>query len=208
MSDERRGYRYDRVLIESDRILSPQFADAVVFLSGAQIEMLRNVTQYLRRLDTYVSSYHQDYYLTPDASDYDDILAMVSDLEEVLMGNPNTILGYTEHLYERAYTSDSPGGDYEGEIGPVPVGELWRIESIRAEDQTSVPTDIECMVRVDWNWSQIAIIETPPIGKRLEWDGMITLPEGSKVEFRWHGSTEHDYIIGYIRGYVMTVDAL
>jgi len=92
--DRRRCYQYNHILIDSDRILAPQFSDAVVFLSGAQIEMLRNVSGYLNRRETYVKETELGYYMMPSTEDFDDILKIVADLEETLMGNPNTIWGF------------------------------------------------------------------------------------------------------------------
>ncbi|MCK4958873.1 MAG: hypothetical protein KAT00_05725 [Planctomycetes bacterium] len=94
--ERRRKYVYNRILIESSRILSPQFDDAVVYLTGAQVELLRNVSQYLSRRDTYVATYYPGYYLVPTEADMDDIREIVADLEETLMGNPNTIWGFKD----------------------------------------------------------------------------------------------------------------
>lgn len=127
MSERRRKYRYDRILIESARILSPQFDAAVLYFTGAQIELLRNVTQYLRKLETYVAEYHPGYYLTPDESDYDDILAIVADLEETLMGNANVIFGYNDNLSERIYEDSDVNDDFTIETTQVPEGEMWRV---------------------------------------------------------------------------------
>lgn len=127
-SERRRGYRYNRVLIETARILDPQFADAVVFLSGAQIEMLRNVTQYLNRLETYVTEYNLGYYLAPTVADYDDILEIVADLEETLMGNPNTLWGYFDQWLPQVAEVSTGEANTDAETAVVPAGEIWIAE--------------------------------------------------------------------------------
>ncbi len=132
-SERRRKYRWDRVLIETDRLFTPQFEDAVVYLTGAQLEMLRNTTQNLRRQETYVSEYAIGYYLTPTVADYDSILAIVSDLEEVLMGNPNTIWGYNERWSwsDIAVSDGSPSTAVSTDDipeGMVYVVEYWSIQ--------------------------------------------------------------------------------
>ncbi len=75
-----------RVLIETSRVLYPQFGDSVLCITGAQLEMLRNLTQYLHRRSTFASEYETSGYLTPTNEEWDSIQAIVGDLEEVLMG--------------------------------------------------------------------------------------------------------------------------
>ncbi|GAH00705.1 unnamed protein product, partial [marine sediment metagenome] len=51
-----------------------------------QLELLRNLTQYLHRRSSFADEYHTDYYLCADNDDWDVIEAIVADLEETLMG--------------------------------------------------------------------------------------------------------------------------
>lgn len=128
MTEQRYGYTYHRVLIDSTRVLDPQFDDAVIYVTGAQLELLRNVTQYLNRLSTYVSEYHPDYYLSPTIEDYDSICAIVADLESVLMGNPNTIWGYADRWHEYR-PSESVGDTHTyANSNPVPAGQVFVLE--------------------------------------------------------------------------------
>lgn len=82
----RKDYYMPRVLIDVDRILDPQSGDSLLCITGAQLEMLRNLTQYLHRRSTYVKEYHDDYYYCADNDDFDTIEAIVAELEETLMG--------------------------------------------------------------------------------------------------------------------------
>ena len=78
---------YDkRVLIDVDRVLTPQYDDALLCITGAQLEMLRNLTQYLHRRSTFVSEYDVSTYLIADNDDWDDISDIVADLENTIMG--------------------------------------------------------------------------------------------------------------------------
>ena len=88
MSEEwRRKTYYDkRVLIETERILDPQFDDSVLCLTGAQLELVRNLMQYLHRRSTFASSYEKGYYLAPTNAEWDELQAVVADLEETIMG--------------------------------------------------------------------------------------------------------------------------
>lgn len=82
----RRQYASWRVMIDSARILDSPFDDSLICLSGAELELLRNLTQYLHRQDTFVATYYANHYLTPDLDAWDAIAAIVAGLEEKLMG--------------------------------------------------------------------------------------------------------------------------
>lgn len=82
----RKTYYNTRVLISTERVLDPQFADGLICITGAEQEMLRNLTQYLRRRSTFSESESETGYLAPDTADWDTIQAIVADLEEKLMG--------------------------------------------------------------------------------------------------------------------------
>jgi len=82
----RKKYYKPRVLVETTRVLNPQFSDALVCITGAQLEMLRNITQYLHRRSTFAQDYTKAYYLAPNNDDWDEISSIVANLEEGLMG--------------------------------------------------------------------------------------------------------------------------
>ena len=128
MSEEerRKAYPTTRILIESSRILTPTFDDGVFFVTGAQVEIMRNLLGYARREETYVKTYGPGYYLVPDADDFDDIQAIVADLEETLMGNPNTLWGYKARYAEEKIDEDATFFTYQ-DTTPVPEGELWAV---------------------------------------------------------------------------------
>jgi len=79
-------YYRPRVLISTNAVLSPQFGDSIVCITGAEQEMLRNLTQYLHRRSTFADSYGTDSYVTPSNAEWDSIQAIVADLEIKLMG--------------------------------------------------------------------------------------------------------------------------
>lgn len=88
MADEWRFKKYydKRVVIETARILDPQFPSTVVCLTGAQVELLRNLCEYLHRRSTFVSEYQTIGYLAPDNDEWEALQYIVADLEEILMG--------------------------------------------------------------------------------------------------------------------------
>lgn len=84
--ERRRVYFDGRVLIESARVLDSPYDDALVCLTGAELELLRNLTTYLHRRSSFVDTYHDGYYIMPDDDDWDAVSAIVATLEEKLMG--------------------------------------------------------------------------------------------------------------------------
>ena len=79
-------YYKKRVLIETGRVLDPQFDDSLVCITGAHFELLRNLMQYLHRRSTFVSEYQEGYYVAPSNEEWDSLQSIIGDLEEVLMG--------------------------------------------------------------------------------------------------------------------------
>jgi hypothetical protein len=78
---------YDkRILIEVSRVLESSVSDSLICLTGAQLEMLRNLCQYLHRRSTFVDEYLATGYLAPTNEEWDEIQAIVAELEEALMG--------------------------------------------------------------------------------------------------------------------------
>ena len=204
-NERRRKYRYDRVLIETARVLSSTFDDAVVFLSGAQLEMLRNMTQYLRRIETYVTEYNPGYYLTPTSADYDDILAIVADLEETLMGNPNTLFGYKSGFDDISARTVSGAGDETLYFGAVPSGKVLRLESSSAWNQDTACTKIRIWIALSGGDYIIADKDNPAAGEPVFFDGMCTMPAGSDMKAEFFGCQDGDYIRCGMRGYMMDV---
>ena len=204
-SERRRNYRYNRVLIDSERILDPQFDDAVVFLSGAQVEMLRNVTQYLRRLETYVDERHLGYYITPDATDYDDILEIVADLEETLMGNPNTIWGYAAQWAEWLGETKSGDGAFFAVTAAVPADYVYVLQSAFVRNATTAKPAASITAYVDAKDYTLARALTLAGTAPLEWNGCITLKEGDYIKMYIAGCLNGDSIRSGVVGYKMVV---
>lgn len=200
----RRRYQHDRVLIESDRILTPQFDDAVVYLSGAQLEMLRNVSQYLRNLTTYVSEYQPGYYLTPDASDYDDILEIVAELEEVLMGNPNTIWGFKDRVYHSLGGTKSGAGQYIQWIGGPGAGEVWVVQSVFIQNLTGARGQAILYVGAAPGDSVLASNPAPGL-EAVVWTGEVVMEEGGNLHVTQDACLDGDVIEAAMVGYMMEV---
>jgi hypothetical protein len=102
-------------------------------------------------MSTYVSDYQPSYYLSPTIEDFDSILAIVADLEETLMGNPNTIWGYKDRLAIIASQTQIGDGYYYMWPVTVPEGYIYVLNLITVRNATSVCT-IEIMMYVN-SWS-------------------------------------------------------
>jgi len=126
--ERRHPYRYDRVLIESARVLDPQLAPVTVCLSGAHVEMLRNIVHYLDRPTTFVDTYEEDTYLVPDEADLENVATSVAELEYALMGNDNLPFGINERLVETYVVAKDGDGTFEANSSAVPAGYYWVVE--------------------------------------------------------------------------------
>lgn len=95
MSETRHRERYadTRVLIEKKYVLNPTFPNVTLTLGGGQVEMLRNLTQYLSVRSTFVDEYKVGYYFGPTDSDWDSVGAIVADLEDMLMSGDSVARG-------------------------------------------------------------------------------------------------------------------
>jgi hypothetical protein len=81
----RKNYYRPRILIDQDDVLNCPYDGVVVCLEGYELDIIRNLVAYARRRVTFVSEYHETYYLTPDTEDWDALQAIVAELEDKLM---------------------------------------------------------------------------------------------------------------------------
>jgi hypothetical protein len=208
MTEHRYGYTYHRVLIDSTRVLDPQFHDAVIYVTGAQLELLRNMTQYLNRLSTYVSEYHPDYYLSPTIEDYDIINAIVADLEETLMGNPNVIWGYSDNLWYRA--SAVAGSDATKNIGTPTIaeGELWVISKVSLHRTDNADNPVRLTHFGSLGYRDVADYPIPAVNTYYDYDVRSVLKAGEALRFGFTGATTGETVTIVVLGYQMVVPIL
>lgn len=201
----RRRYRYDRVVIEKARILDAQFDDAVMFFTGAQIELMRNMTEYLRRLETYCSDYHLGYYLTPTAEDYDSLMAIVANLEETLMGNPNTIWGYYDQWEQRVAQYSTGGANTYVETTPVPAGYVYKLEHWTLYHTGGITCGVYLIVNLGGSDPVLYDVPALPSQERAYDETNITLKEGDTIKLRVSALPDEEAAALYVLGYKMAV---
>ena len=179
--ERRRKYVGTRALIETDRILTPSFADGVLYFTGAQVELMRNLMQYANEIETYVSEYESGYYMIPDASDWDDLQAIVADLEETLMGNPNTIWGYNDLWVERNLGYGSGTDDLYVSSDTVPEGEIWILQNCYVKHNAAAAKITILYAYADTEF--IYYVTVPALAPNIyeRYQGPLTLKEGDKV---------------------------
>lgn len=141
-AERRLSYQYQRVLLETTRVLSPQFDDTLICLTGAELELLRNVCTYFHLRSSFVSQYDETYYLCPDDDDWDDIQAIVADLEEKLMGCKI----YRETWAEEKTGTATGGGNAVANFTTVPAGEIWQLQFVKAYHDAGVAKALQFAV--------------------------------------------------------------
>jgi hypothetical protein len=167
--------------------------------------MLRNVTQDLNRLDTYVSEQFLGYYLTPTAEEYDALLAIVADLEEELMGNPNTIWGYNERFSLQGSHTLSGDSDYTLIAFTVPAGYVYVVEIGNARDIESIVTQKHFIYDGTY-WFQIGQFNNQPAGDFAYLTNMrYTLAEGDQYAVQFMDAKDSDRVYCRCFGYKMKV---
>jgi len=131
----KKTYYKNRVLISTERVLDPQFADGLICLTGADLEMLRNLTQYLHRRSTFAEDKTAVGYLSPSTEDWDSIQAIVANLEEKLMGCEELMAIFEEMLAAMQCVCN------KAEQPPTDSGSVQPIIDIGLDDGTLIDND-------------------------------------------------------------------
>ena len=206
--DEEQGwlkYHYDRVLIESARIITPTLPGCTLVLNGAQVEMLRNCVHYLDRRSTFVSEYGDLTYETPDDDGWDDIRAQVADLEELLMGNENVPFGVNDRWAESASNLSAVAGTNTLESAAVPAGTLYVLQALTGLNANNI-----CSMRFRVKSASIACTLTTFINQAAgvvaanDYTGIV-LAEGDQAQVVFDSCTLNDDLYLVVWGYKMKV---
>ena len=190
MGQDRIGYGRETVLIEASRILDTQFNAQGIWLSGAQVELLRNVMMPLNNPRTFVDEYHDGYYLTATDNDWDAIRAIVADLERKLMGNDNTIFAYHDRYFEKWENTDHDPGIQLLETMPVSAGYVHVIQHISVMQLVTASsyqaveawTDTDGLVLALWETVVAGMPHFTPLNLVLKEDDYIRVTFGNTAE--------------------------
>lgn len=205
--ERRRAFFAGRVLIETGRVLDPQFDDSLLCLTGAELELLRNVTAYMHRPETFVDSYHDGYYIMPDDDDYDTLQAVVAGLEEKLMGCTEmealltSINGYLAGISfnvglmhmegspipaNEAIAEQSDGSSpYYIEWTPPAEDYRMRVDALVAMNTSGDSSSIRFEFEKASSWRQIYSEAPVAGGGVVRWFGPITLEYGESLRVRF-----------------------
>jgi len=193
------------VLVDVAMALDSSFDDGVLWFSGAQIGMLRTIVRYLRRQHTFVETYHDSYYISPSTEDWDTISALVADLEETLMGNPNTLWGYEDRMFTRQDHLMIAPGNFVQSHDTVPEGEVWVITglSIFTDEDSSHLNVLNYVSAVNY-----AIVDQIAPDANL-WKTVtplhVILKEGDGIRVSWKNVVIDQRLLTNVWGYSMKV---
>lgn len=201
------GYRDERILIDASRVLDSQFPAAVLQVTGAQLELLRNMTQYLNRRTTFVDTYYPGYYELPDDTDWDIISAIVASLEEELMGNSNVVFGYNDVYQQYEYDLDTDAAIEVLTFDTVPAGEVWVITQWSARNEYTQNTNINLLIRTPGDYNIAASAQPPAINRVVGTSVKAILREGQYCQIEFEGCVNGDVLWGWVSGYKMVVPA-
>jgi len=204
-AERRRKYRDSAVLIESGRVLSPQFEQLVAWFSGAQVEILRNLMQYARQRDGWVSEYESSTYLMPDDADWNDIDSIIADLEKKLMGNDNVIWGYGGSVGDELIVDSAIAGTNTLTFATPSVGTVLVVNNIACVSTGAVVTQVNIDAYVA---GKIRILKRGPYpvaNETFDWTGKLVLAHGDHVRVQFKGCNAGLYLAAYIVGSRMDV---
>ena len=194
-----------RILVDAKAFLNTEFDDAVLFFTGGQIELMRNLVDYANRRTTFVSDYYIGYYLSPTDADWNLIQASVADLEGTLMGNPNTIWGYHDTYLEEIVEPDMPAGNSNIDGATVPEGEVWRITGYSAQIISATCTGWWLVVDSSPDDCIVDAMYGPATGIVYPEKLDVVLKEGDHLYGRFYTMTLNDDAYLYLWGYKMKV---
>jgi hypothetical protein len=198
-------YKEDRVLLDYRQFLPDEGVGQAVFLTDPELQMLRNMCEYLDRRSTWVFQYGIGYYDAPSNDDWDMIQGLVAELEGKLMPTGNVCWGYADSLLLQDSTGDADPGTNVFALDAVPTGEIWIVNGIS-------------LVNINSPWQGvvdaylaggIATVYSNYTGIAAQWGTwngiLIVLKEGEHLNFSIFGCTAGDDLYCNAWGYKMAV---
>jgi hypothetical protein len=205
MSEERRPYYPDQVLIEAARVIDRATPRAGPILTDAELDIIRNVLAYAHRRDTFVATYYPTYYEMPDDAEWDDIQEVVAELECKLMGPYNVIFGYDDRWFENLSGVVPGAGAFENDSDPVPAGYVYVLENVSMRNNTGARGVAQIRVYTGAQHTIEAWTASLLRYEPLIFNGSNVLKEGDFVRIQQDSCEEGDVIAAGLRGYMMKV---
>ena len=194
-----------RILVSAKAFLNTTIADGVFYFTASQIELMRNLVDYANRRTTFVSDYYIGYYLSPDDTDWDLIQAIVADLENTLMGNPNTLWGYLDRLADSKTQVKSGDGDHNMTFDTCPEGEVWIVNAVCGHNGTTA-CQIEFTMLNPSYFFPVHIFESSGIDEySIKSSLSHIMKEGDYLRVTFRSCIDGDSLSGKITGYKMSV---
>jgi len=209
MSEEEQqfGYVYDRILIESSRVASSDFPDILVWLTGQDLEILRNIVSYATRRTTFVNEYHDSYYKVADDTDWAIIESIVAELEYKLMGNGNVPFGFNDVYQEAEFDDDVGSPTTELTFSLVPEGEVWVITQWVAVNEDTRTTNNMLRVETPTAVFNCAARHPDVANHKVGTSVHVVIDFGQRVQVVFEGCSMGDVVRAWISGYKMMVPA-
>lgn len=204
-AERRTEYVSERVLIDAERILDPQFVAQGIFLSGAQVELLRNVTAYLGRDTTFVDSFRTGYYLKATGADFDSIQAVVADLEDKLMTADNTPWGYNRRYIDIQQDVSDVAGTFTINLAGPDLGNVWRVMGVSVYRNVNVNQYARLQVVAIVTAITIEDINIPVLGRFFPSISEFVVSDVDNIRVQYTGATIGEIVITTAWGYKMVV---
>ena len=199
--DRTSGYVYDRVLIETARVLDPQAPGKSVFLNAGHLEMLRNLIAYAYRKTTFVSEYQAGSYLVPSDTDWRQLLSQIAEMEYNLMTGDNVLWGFNDDWHESAGLTMPSDGAFTASTTAVPAGWVYVAQAITMRNPTGQRGEaiirlISSVAAATLAYSASLVAKEPLIHSNE-----VSLVEGDTVLFYMGACLEDDVIEATVWGY-------
>jgi hypothetical protein len=206
MPDEfRYHYREDRVLLNYRLFLPDEKPGQAVYLTFPELNMLRNMCEYLDRRSTWVYKYFDTFYDAPDDTDWDMIQGLVAELEEKLMPNQITPWGFTDRLAEEIIKVSADAGVNGLVHSTVPNGEVWVVE---AHGAVNLATPTVCNLSGAFGGTPVTPYSHGILSPGL-WSFSpairLVMVAGDVLTAVFYGCTAGDYLISGLYGYKMNI---
>jgi len=166
---------------------------------------MRNLVQYANRQSTYVAEYEGGTYLTPDDADWDDIQAIVADLEETLMGNPNTLWGYADRYLRHQSDTSDVDGTFIINLPKPTAGTIHRLDGFAVYRDTNPGSFARVQINIPGGPEVVEDVMVPTVGLFTPGSVRFIVTDADNIRIAFAGSTIGEVVEANAWGYVMVV---